>query len=101
MVKKSIDDLILKIERHKGVFVPSKKDYLDFVFEFSYHLLECGGISSPGESKYLVPTMREFIKSDAKYAKKQYHKHGGCYLQVAPVSEARSLAEWYYKKALK
>lgn len=100
MTKKSIDELVLKIERHKGVFVPSKKAYLDFMFEFTYRLLEYDGIQNPGESKDLLPTMRMFIKNDAKYAKKAYKQSNGCTLTIPPVSEAQKCAWNYYKKAM-
>ena len=99
MTKKSIDELISKIERHKGTFEPNKKAYLDYIFEFSYRLLEYDGIQNPGESPDLIPVMRQFIKVDAKYAKKAY-KYGGCVLTPPPVAEAQKRAWEYYKKAM-
>jgi hypothetical protein len=97
-LSKSIDELILKIERHKGSFNPSKQAYLDYIFEFTYKLLEYDGIENPGQSSDLVPVMRQFIKQDARYAKKAY-KHGGCVLTPPPVSEAQKRAWEYYTKA--
>lgn len=40
---KSIDEYIFEIERHRGIFDPSKKYYLEVVFRFSCQYLERQG----------------------------------------------------------
>ena len=91
--------MVKELERHKVKFVPSKLDYLRFMFEFNYQIFELSGETPPHESCQFLPCTKSFIQDDLQRAKVHYFKRNTMYkLWVPPVASAKRYARDYLKQ---
>jgi hypothetical protein len=98
-MRKTIEDMVVEMERHKVVFLPSKQAYLDFIFEFNYQLFELSGETPVSESSQFIPCVKAFINDDLEIARKWYYKHDKPYKLWCPdVKYARKYAKDYLKR---
>lgn len=68
----SIDDMITRIEKHKGVFLPNKQKYLDWVFRYACRKLEYYNISPSSNSSLLHEEIYKLIHNTAKLVVHEY-----------------------------
>ena len=84
----SISDIVNEIERHKGIFDPSREEYLDWVFRYSCRMLECYGLNPTAHPEKLNNVIREYTMMTLQTVKKNYWEDGKPYTIYIPAVEA-------------
>ena len=70
---KTINRLLNEIERHKGVFYPSRDVFIDWCFRYNCRLLECYGINPAQNPSELNKRIYNMVKKVYVATVKNYY----------------------------
>ena len=93
-----IDDLLHEIDRYKGVYDPSKTEYLDWVFRYTCRLLECHGFDPKVHTEEFEKVMRRYVSKSVEMVQANYWKtNKETIIYVPPVEVIDDCLEWDIK----
>lgn len=92
---KTIDGLLDDIDRHKGVYVPNKQAYLDWVFRYNCRLMEWYNLDPKIQTHILDRLMHDRITETVGVVKNHYKHNNSLYkIYVPSVESMQELLEY-------
>lgn len=95
----TINELLERIDKHKGVFDPSKEKYLDWVFRYNCRFMELYDLHPASHPRILENLMLERVNETLLHVKSQYWKTTQfTVIYVPSVESIDTLIEYDIKK---
>lgn len=94
----TIDELLNRIDKHKGVYDPGKEEYLDWVFRYNCRKLERYDIIPKDNPEKLTELIQQSVLDTAKMVVSHYWKHNThCKIYVPSIESIDELLAYDLK----